>query len=313
MQNGVDPGDADVGNLHVSLHTPADLELVSLEQVEHMDHLGRGALHRLHDNVLGFRPFKVHDLEESILHLVLERSLAKLALKCFPEKTLHLLPMVHKLLPIQPLLQAFYVNEFHGAITLAGADEFIGFFFFAQAYPTDIWILRLLRIAFQIQLLFLVFFILLQLRAIILWLLLEESGRLVQEVVVCEVVQVGLGGVLLVLCGDIRIHGLGRAALHFWQQSLALHCSHLKIDSSEFDDAASFDGELLEVREELHERKVLSLVLPQDHPHRLIQRHFILLIRIFIGLRLVELVEAPDAASGGLEQKPKHGIVEVIP
>lgn len=90
----MDTRDTDVSDLHISFNTSADFEFLAAFQEEHMDDLGRGTLHRLHNQVVLLGSLKIHYLKQTSFHLVFKWRLAKLALQGLPKETFHFLSIV---------------------------------------------------------------------------------------------------------------------------------------------------------------------------------------------------------------------------
>ena len=124
FDEGVGAAHADVGDLHVGLHTATYLERI-VTQIEYMDNLCGSALDRLQNHVVLLRLLELHNSEHATAHLVLKRCLAKLALQRFPKVRGDLVALVDETLAIEPLFETGDVDSTHRAAALTRADELI--------------------------------------------------------------------------------------------------------------------------------------------------------------------------------------------
>lgn len=97
---GMHSGNRNIGYLHICIYTSSDSELTCFIDVENVNDFCRGALDTLHDEVIIIRLLKVHDLEQTPLHISLKSCFTELTFKGFPEEALDLIPIVYELLSV---------------------------------------------------------------------------------------------------------------------------------------------------------------------------------------------------------------------
>ena len=112
----------DIGDLHVSFHAAAHLEL-AVPQIKNVHHLCWSTLDRFEDHVIIFRLVELHNAVHAAAHFILEGLLAQFTLKRLPEVRGDLVTFVDQSLAVKPLFEALNVDLPHGATALAWADQ----------------------------------------------------------------------------------------------------------------------------------------------------------------------------------------------